>query len=85
MGKYIGRIYEYSQSQISTLSLKAPVSSSSDPQTSSAIELTTTYVPSVRNKIKTTMFCFRKIPSRMMQASQITTTYSLVIQQKTKL
>ena len=47
MGKYIGRIYKYSQSQLSTLSLKEPVSSSSDTQTSSAIELTTTSVPYV--------------------------------------
>ena len=48
MGKDIGKIYKYSQSQISTFSLKAPVSSSSDPQTSSDIELTATYVPSIR-------------------------------------
>ena len=50
MGKDIGKIYKYSQSQLSTSSLKAPVSSSSDPQTSSAIGLTTTSVPSVRDK-----------------------------------
>ena len=50
MGKDIGRFYKYGQYQISTSSLKAPVSSSSDPQTSSAIELTTTSVPSVRDK-----------------------------------
>ena len=50
MGKDIGRIYKYIQSQLSTLSLKAPVSSSPDPQTSPAIELTTTSVPSVKNK-----------------------------------
>ena len=37
-----GTIYQY---QLSTLSLKAPVSSSSEPQTSSDIKLTTTYVP----------------------------------------
>ena len=52
MGKDIGRIYKYGQSQLSTLSLKAPVSSSSDPQTSSAIELKTTFVPSVTDKNK---------------------------------
>ena len=50
IGKYIGRINKYSQYQISTSSLKAPVSSSSDPQTSSANELTTTSVHSVRYK-----------------------------------
>ena len=42
MGKDIGLIYTHSQYQLSTLSLKTPVSSSSKPQTSSAIELTTT-------------------------------------------
>ena len=47
MGKDIGQIYKYSQSQLSTLSLKVPVISYSDPQTPSAIELTTTSVPSV--------------------------------------
>ena len=50
MEKDIGRIYKHSQSQLSTLSHKTPVSSSSEPQTSSAIELTTTYVPSVTDK-----------------------------------
>ena len=50
MGKDIGRIYEYGQSQLLTLSLKTPVSSSSKPQTSSAIELTTTSVPFVTDK-----------------------------------
>ena len=52
MGKDIGRIYKYFQSQLSTFSLKAPVSLSSYPQTPSAIELTTTSVPSVRDKNK---------------------------------
>ena len=50
MAKDIGKNYKHSQSQLSTSSLKAPVSSSSDPLTSSAIELTTTSVPSVRDK-----------------------------------
>ena len=50
MGEYIGRIYKYSQSQLSVLLIKALVGSSSDPQTSSAIELTTTSVPYVRDK-----------------------------------
>ena len=46
MGKNFGQIYKRSQYQLSTLSLKAPVSSSSEPQTSSAIELKTTSFPS---------------------------------------
>ena len=50
MGKNIGRIYKYSQSQLSTSSIKASVSSSSDYQTSSAIKLTTMSVPSIRDK-----------------------------------
>ena len=50
MGKGIGRIYKHSQSQLSTLSLKTPVSSSYYSQTSSSIELTTTYVTSVTDK-----------------------------------
>ena len=82
MGKDIGRIYKNSQSQLSTSSLKTHVSSSSEPQTSSAIELTTTPVPSVTDKNQKILFCFPKIPSRMMQPFQKMTTYSLVIQQK---
>ena len=50
MEKDIGKFYKYSQSQHSILSLKTPLSSSSDPQTSSAIELTTTSVPSTTDK-----------------------------------
>ena len=50
MGKDIGQIYKHSQSQLSTFPIKTPVSSSSEPQTSSAIELTTTSVPSVTDK-----------------------------------
>ena len=50
MGKYIGQIYKHSQYQLSTLSLKTPVSSSSKPQTSSAIELTTISVLSETDK-----------------------------------
>ena len=50
MGKGIGRIYKHSKSQLSTSSLKAPVSSSSEYQTSSAIKLKTTSVPSARDK-----------------------------------
>ena len=50
MGKDIGRIYKYSLSKILTSSLKSPVISSSDPQTSSSTELTAASVPSVRNK-----------------------------------
>ena len=50
MGKYIGQIYKHGQSQISTLTLKTPVSSSSEPQTSLAIKLTTTSVASITEK-----------------------------------
>ena len=50
MRKYNGKIYKHSQYQLSFFSLKKPVSSSSEPQISSAIELTTTYVPSARDK-----------------------------------
>ena len=61
MEKDIGNIYKHGQSQLSTLSLKTPVSSSSEPQTSSAIELTTTSVPSVtEKKSKRFRFVFQK-------------------------
>ena len=36
----------------------------------------------LETKIKTIMFCIPKITSRMMEASQITTKYSLVIHQE---
>ena len=50
MGKDIGRIYKHSQYQLSTISLNRSVSSSSEHQTSSAIELTTMSLPSVADK-----------------------------------
>ena len=50
MEKDIGRIYKHSEYQISTFFSNAPVSSSSEPQISSAIELTTTCVPSATDK-----------------------------------
>ena len=50
MGKDIGQIYKHSQSQLSTLSIKESISSSSASQTSSSIELTTTSVTSVDEK-----------------------------------
>ena len=50
MGKEIGKIYKHSQSQLSNLSIKAHVSSSSESQTSSTIKLTTTSVPSITYK-----------------------------------
>ena len=52
MRKGIEIFYKHSQYQPSTLSLKAPVSSSSEPQKYSAIELTTTSVPSATYKHK---------------------------------
>ena len=51
MGKDIGRICKHIQSQLSTAPLKSHVSSSLDPQTSPAIKLTATSVPSVTDKI----------------------------------
>ena len=60
MGKDIGRIYKHGKYQLSTLSLKTPVSSSSEPQTSSAIELTTTSVPSVTEKNKNNSVLYSK-------------------------
>ena len=50
MGKGIGNIYKHSQYQLTTLSLKELVSSSSEPQTSSGIELTTMSIPSATDK-----------------------------------
>ena len=50
MGKYIGRIYKHGQSQLSNLSLKVPVCPYLASQASFSIELTRTYVPSVRDK-----------------------------------
>ena len=58
MGKYIGKIHKYSQSQISNMLIKAPAISYSDFQTSSYIELTITSVPSVIDKKQTnSIFC----------------------------
>ena len=79
MGKDIGRIYKHSQSQLSTSSIKAPVSSSSEPQNFSAVKLKTNYVPSITDKHQTILFCVTKTPPIMMQPSQTMTTYSLVI------
>ena len=47
MGKDIGQIYKHSQSQLLTSSIKAPVSLSQESQTSSAIKVTTTSIPSI--------------------------------------
>ena len=53
MGKDIGIIYKYSQYQLSTLSIKAPVLSYSASQKSSYIELTITSIPCVIDKKQT--------------------------------
>ena len=82
MGKYIGNVYKHSQYQISTFSFKTHGSSSPEPQTSSAIELTSTSVPSVRDKNQNNSVCIPKITYRMIQPSQTMTTYSLLRQQK---
>ena len=85
MGKDIGQIYKHGQSQISTLSLKAPVTSSSEPQTLSAIELTTTYFPSVTYKNQNnSVFSSQNTIHNDATITKMTT-YSLVRQKKTKL
>ena len=58
MAKDIGRIYKHSQSQLSTSSLKAPVSSYSEPQTYSDIELPTKDVPSATDKHQNNYFLY---------------------------
>ena len=50
MREDIEEIYKHSQSQLSNLSIKVPVSSSSENKTSSAIQLTTKFVPSINDK-----------------------------------
>ena len=85
MGKDIGLIYKHIQSQLSTLSLKALVSSYLEPQTSSAIELKTTSVPSATEKNQNNSDLYSQNPFRMMQPSQTMTKYSLVRLKKTKL
>ena len=64
MGKDIGQIYKHGQLQISTSSIKAPVSSSSEPQTSSAIELTKTYLPSIIDKQQNSYVLYSKKTSQ---------------------
>ena len=60
MGKDIGKILKRSQFQLSTPSIKALVLSYLAYQTSSSIELTITYVPSVMDKKQTNyVFCFK--------------------------
>ena len=46
MGKEIGRSYKYNRSKLSTPTLKKPVLSSSAAHTSSAINLTQTFISS---------------------------------------
>ena len=58
MGKDIGLIHKHSQSQLSTPSVKAHVPSYLAAQTPLSIELTTTSVPSVKDKKQTnSVFC----------------------------
>ena len=59
MGKDIGIIYKHSKYQLWTLSINAPVLSYSAFKTSSSIELTIIYVPSVRDKKQTnSVLCY---------------------------
>ena len=57
MGKEIGLIYKHGQYQLSTSSIKAHVSSSSEPQNISAIKLTTTSVAYITDKHKNPVMC----------------------------
>ena len=66
MGKDIVQIYKYNQYQHSTTSIKTPVISFSDSQTSSSIELTITSVPYGIDKNKPILFYVPKILSRMI-------------------
>ena len=66
MGKYIGNVYKYSQSQLPTSSFKELVRPYSTSQTSLYIELTTTSAPAVRDKNQSNSDFVPKIPSRMM-------------------
>ena len=60
MGKDIGKVYKHGQSQLSTSSTKAPVSSFSEPQTFSAIKLTTTSAPSITDKyLNNSVLCYQ--------------------------
>ena len=66
MVKEIEKIYKHCQYQLPTSSFKAPVNPSLASQASYSIKLTTTYVPSVREKSITIKFWVPKIPSRMI-------------------
>ena len=59
MGKDTGQIYKHSQSQLQNSSFKATVCPSLAFQTPSSIELTTTSIPSVRDKKKKIRFGFQ--------------------------
>ena len=66
MGKDIGQLYNNSQYQLSTQSIKAPFLSSLVSKISPSIELTITSIPSVIEKRKSITFCVPKILSRMI-------------------
>ena len=62
MGKDIGQNLKHSQSQLSTISIKEPVLSSSDSSTSYSIELTITSVSSVIDKKQTnSVLCSKNV------------------------
>ena len=62
MGKDIGQNFKHSQSQLSTISIKEPVLSSSDSSTSYSIELTITSVSSVIDKKQTnSVLCSKNV------------------------
>ena len=62
MRKDVGQIYKHGQYQHSTLSLKTPVSSSPESQTSSGIELPTTSILSVTDKHQNNYVLYSQIP-----------------------
>ena len=85
MGRYIAQMYTHSQSQISSPSFNAPVSSYLSSQSSSSIELTTMSVPSVRYKKQKISLWVPIFSYIILEVSQIITTYILVKHREEKL
>ena len=74
MGKDIEQIYKHSQSQLSNFSIKVPVSSSSENKTPSAIQVTTTFVPSITDKHQNIYVLCSQNTTILTQPSQTMTT-----------
>ena len=75
MEEFIRRIYKHIQSQLSTLSSNTAVGLSSEPQISSAIELTRTYVPYVTDKNKNNYVLYSK--NTIQNDATITNNYNI--------